>query len=55
MSGEVAVWIVGEDDDRYKIQADSSIRLPGHRHLFEPGQTLYVSKSSVVMARDQER
>ncbi len=47
---EVAVWVVGEDGDRYKIQTDNSLTLPGNSLPFEPGQTLYVRKYSVVMA-----
>ena len=50
MRGEVSIWVVGEDGDRYKIQTDSRISIDGRSTYLEPGQTLYVPKSSVVMA-----
>ena len=51
MCGEVDVWVVGEDGHRYKIQTDQNVKPPGRTQDFEPGQTLYVPKSSVMMAR----
>ena len=53
MRGEVSVGIIGEDGDRYKIQTDHIIKLPDNSLDFEPGQTLYVPKSSVVIAAEQ--
>ncbi len=50
MRGEVAIWVVGENGDRYMIQTDNSVKLPGRTQSFEPGQTSYVRKYSVVMA-----
>ncbi len=48
MRGEVFVWIVGVDGDRYKIQTDTRICVDGRSTYLDPGQTLYVPKSSVV-------
>ncbi len=47
MHVELAVWVVGQEGDQYKIQTDNRIKLPGRTQHFEPGQTLYVPKSSV--------
>ena len=54
MHGEVAIWIVGDDGDRYKIQANTRICIDGRSTHLDPGQTLYVPKSSVVMVHDQD-
>ncbi len=48
MRGEVAILIVGEDGDRYKIQTDTRICIDGRSTYLDPGQTLYVPKSLVV-------
>ena len=50
MRGEAAVWIVGDAGDRYKIQSDTRVCIDGRSTYLDPGQTLYVPKSSVVMA-----
>ncbi len=50
MRGEVAIWFVGDDRDRYKIQTDTRICIDSRTSYLAPGQTLYVPKSSVVMA-----
>ncbi len=52
MRGKVAIWIVGDDGDRYKIQTDTRICIDGRNSYLDPEQTLYVPKWSVVLARD---
>ncbi len=54
MHGEVFVWVVGTDGDRYKIQTDTRICIDGRSTYLDPGQTLYIPKSSVWLARDYE-